>query len=612
MAKKSQTGERIVAPHECADGPSTGVGGGLHTAWWWGIAIVLILTFAAYAPTLRYQFVHDDRGQIVENPAAHSWRAVPTYFTAQVWAGVMPEELGNYYRPLFLVWVRVNDAVFGNNPWGWHLTTVLAHLLATLLVYLLALRLEIDDDVALLAALIFGLHPAHIEAVAWISGVTEPLLAILLIASFLAYLQTDNQAPRAFEWKLTSVGLFALALLEKETALILPGILFCYEWFHGAEWKQRLETRRSMAWCGNALAKSWPYFVVIALYVPARIHALKGFSHVVAPMTTEQMMLTWPALVEFWLRHLLWPVDLSTFYNLTVVVHPTFANFTLPAIVDFSVGAAVFAAVRNSRTAAFFAVWLVLPLVPLLNIRVFLRDDFAHDRYLYLPSAGFAVLVAMALKKVWERSLRRANVRAALLGTALCLAPVMGYGTIRESLHFKDNLTFFEYILARTPHNPYAESNYGILLAENGQYGAALERFRNVAKYHPDYQNAIYNLALTFYKMGDFPEAEEAFLRAIRVNPNKPDEYFYLGLTRFKTGRTAEAIDCLQQAIAIRPNGFAYHLALGVMLKSEKDTAGALREFEQELANNPGEPAAAEQVKEIESQLAAPPGTQAP
>ena len=88
--------------------------------------------------------------------------------------------VGNYYRPLFLLWLRINDAVFGNQAWGWHLTTILAHVLATLLVYLLAWRLGIGRDVALLAALIFGLHPAHIEAVAWISGVTEPLLGIYL------------------------------------------------------------------------------------------------------------------------------------------------------------------------------------------------------------------------------------------------------------------------------------------------------------------------------------------------------------------------------------------------------------------------------------------------
>src|SRR5271157_6349218 len=192
---------------------------------WKGIAVILALTFAVFAPTLRYQFVHDDRGQIVENPAVHSWRAVPTYFTSHVWAAVMPEELGNYYRPLFLLWLRINDAVFGNQAWGWHLTSILAHVLTTLLVYLLAWRLGIGTDAALLAALIFGLHPAHIEAVAWVSGVTEPLLGILLIASFLSYVQSRVEGARAPKWKIISLVLFALAILEKETALILPGLL---------------------------------------------------------------------------------------------------------------------------------------------------------------------------------------------------------------------------------------------------------------------------------------------------------------------------------------------------------------------------------------------------
>src|SRR5262249_30143212 len=152
--------------------------------------------------------VHDDRGQIVENPAVHSWHAVPTYFTAHVWSAVMPEELGNYYRPLFLLWLRINDAIFGKQAWGWHLTTILAHVLTTLLVYLLALRLGTGRGVALLATLIFALHPAHIEAVAWISGVTEPLLAILFIAAFLTYVESRDPRPHRNAWRLLSLILF--------------------------------------------------------------------------------------------------------------------------------------------------------------------------------------------------------------------------------------------------------------------------------------------------------------------------------------------------------------------------------------------------------------------
>ena len=568
-----------------------------------GMAIVLALTFAVYSQTLRYQFVLDDRGQIVENPAVHSWHAVPSYFTSHVWAAIYPEELGNYYRPLFLLWLRINDAIFGNQAGAWHLTTILTHLLTTFLVYLLVWRVGMGREVALLAALIFGLHPAHIEAVAWISGVTEPLLGILLIASLLCYLQSRLKSGRALKWQVISVVFFALALLEKETAVILVGFLLVYEWIYGPERGRPLTVRRVIAWCGGAIRKTWAYFFVILLYLPVRIHALKGFSHIVTPLSTAQLLFTWPPLIWFWIRHLLWPVGLSTFYDFPAVVHPTLRSFILPAILDVCTGIVLVACARRSRAVAFFATWLVLPLIPLLNIRVFLADDFAHDRYLYLPSVGLAVLVAMALKKVCVGQPRWLGMPASLLVAATCLAASLSYGTITESFYFSDNLTFYAYNLAKAPQNRINELNYATVLGEDGKYGPALAILTDMVNRYRDFWPATYNLAYTYYKLGRLPEAERYFLRAIRLNPHKPDPYLYLGMTRFKLGRTGEAIATVQQAIAIRPTGYGYHFALGVMLKTQGDLNGALREFQVELATNPGAQAAAEQVKEIKNQL---------
>jgi hypothetical protein len=570
---------------------------------WLGIAAVLVLTFAVYSPTLRYQFVHDDRGQIVENPAVHSWRAVPSYFTSYVWAGVLPGQLGNYYRPLFLLWLRINEVICGSHAWGWHLSTILAHLLTTFLVYLLAERVAISRDVALLAALIFGLHPAHIEAVAWISGVTEPLLGVLFIGSFLCYLQAQRGGERALRWKVSSLVLFALAMLEKETALIFAGLLAVYEWIAGPAWGGPLHPRKVLAWCGGAIRKIWPYLFLILLYLPARIHALKGFSHTVTPIGPEQVLLTWPSLVWFWIRHLVWPVGLSTFYDFPAVTHPALSDFTLPAILVVCTGIVLLACARRSRTVAFFAAWLVLPLIPLLNIRVFMADDFAHDRYLYLPSVGLAVLVAVALKKACVGQPRWLGMPVSLLVTATCLAAALGYGTFAQSFYFKDNLTFYAYNLAKAPHNRYGQVNYAAVLGEQGRYGPAWETLSDVVRRNPAFWPAVYNLAFTYYKLGNLPEAERYFLEAIRISPNRPDAYAYLGLTHFRMGRAEEAIADVRQAIAIRPNGSGYHFELGVMLKTQHDLKGALREFQTELANNPEERAAAEQVTEIENSL---------
>ena len=598
---------------------------------WKGIAVVLVLTFAAYIPTLRYQFVHDDRGQIVENPAVHSWHFVPSYFTSQVWAGVMPGELGNYYRPLFLLWLRINDAAFGNHAWGWHLTTVLAHVLATLLAYLLVLSLGVSGDAALVAALVFGLHPAHIEAVAWISGATEPLLGVLLIASFLSYIRWRRTS--RLNWRLASVALFALALGEKETAMIVPGLLLAYDWIFGSSLTGPPDDARPQSanttgqnddlfqWCVSALRRIWPYLLVILLYLPARVYALKALSHPMTPISKAQLAMTWPSLICFWIRHLIWPVGLSTFYDLPAVLHPTLRNFTFPLIFDVGAAALLVAVARRSRSAAFAAVWLVLPLIPLLDLRVFVADDFAHDRYLYLPSVGLAILAGLGLKKVcaggvqslsadlkvsatlWGRAARRLGMPAALLAASLCLAAVLGYGTVTQSFYFRDNLTFYAYNNSMAPHNLAAETNYGTILAERGMYAPALEKFNDVVDHNPTYWPAVYNLGLTHYKMGHLPEAEKYFLEAIRINPQKADEYFFFGMALFKSGRTDEAIAAARRAIALNPTGFAYHFALGVMLKAQGDLAGALREFKAELAVNPAQQAAATQIKEIQKQL---------
>ncbi len=567
-----------------------------------GIALVLALTFAAYSHTLHYQFVHDDGGQIVENPVVHSWRDVPGYFASHVWEGVDPEDLGNYYRPLFVFWLRINDAIFGNQPWGWHLTTILTHLLTTFLVYLLAGRL-VNRDVATLAALIFGLHPAHIEAVAWISGVTEPLLGIFLIGSFLCYLQSRRDDERVLPWKLASLALFALAILEKETAVILPGFLLVYEWVYRPEWGRPLQGRRVVDWCGGALRKTWAYFLLGLLYLPARIHALKGFSHTITPLSASQLLFTWPGLIWFWIRHLLWPVGLTTFYDMPAVVHPTLRNFILPAILDVCVGFALVAWARRSRATAFFATWLVVPFIPLLNIQVFAADDFAHDRYLYLPSVGLAVLAALLLRKVCRGQPRYWGLPASLLITVLCLATILSYGTVTASQYFRDNDTFYSYNISRAPHNRFVEIDYAIVLGEKGMYAPALERLTDVEKRYPNFWPASYNLAYTYYKLGQQPEAEKYFLEAIRIKPYKPDAFLYLGMTRFKMGQTPEAIAAVRQAIAIRPKGYAYHFALGIMLKTQGDLNGALREFRMELLNYPGERSAFEQVAEIENQL---------
>src|SRR5437588_6083524 len=184
----------------------------------------------AYLRAITFSFVLDDFGVIVINPWLESWRFIPQFFSSHVWASLGPNASGSYYRPLFLLWLSLNRHLFGLTPGWWHLAAIAAHLGCSYLVYLLAKRILGDEISAALSALLFAVMPSHIEAVAWVSGASEVLLALTFISSFLLYL--DSRKPRRFRVaKLSgSLLLYGAALLAKETAIILPILIFVHSW----------------------------------------------------------------------------------------------------------------------------------------------------------------------------------------------------------------------------------------------------------------------------------------------------------------------------------------------------------------------------------------------
>ena len=563
------------------------------------LAIVLGVTFLAYSRTLKYDFVYDDRGIILDNPDVHSWRYLPRYFAGHVWSGVMPRELENYYRPVFLVWFRLNDMLFGAHSSGWHFTTILLHLLVTLLVYRLAFRLTDDRLSSGIAALLFGLHPVHIEAVSWISGVTEPLLGALLLPAFLCYLRWRDGPAKGKRWLALSLAFFALAMLAKETALVLPAVILVYELL----FRPRREGRDAGRLLPGALRPVLPYLALLPPYVLVRGWALKGLSHIATPLPVTTLLFTWPSLLWFWARHLVWPVGLSTFYDLPAVSHPDARNFTLPAIGVLLLLLLLARLAQRSRAVAFACAWLVLPLLPVLDIRVFLRDNFAQDRYLYLPSIGLAIMGGLALRRLdFARFQFRGQPLLPLLLSAL-LGVVMTLSVAGQSAYFANENAFYTHNLQAVPRSKLVKANLGALWGEQGRYDEAVRLFQEILRDEPKDWSAAYNLGYTYYRLGKLDDAERYLRRAIALNPEKPDQFLYLGVTLFKRGRMAEAQAAIRRAILIRPNGHGYHFALGLVLKISGDVPGAVDAFRTELMYYPEESAARDQIAEIEARV---------
>ena len=172
------------------------------------LRIVLLLTFVSYLPAIAFDFVWDDRLLIVMNPWMESWRYVPAFFTKHMWAFDGFHIDANFYRPLFLLWLFLIKHSTGGAPGWFHLAAIGLHLCVIVEVYALTCLLTQEAGVAVIAAMIFALHPAKVEAVAWISGMTEVLCAVLLFATLICWLRWERSR-RAF-WRLSSLALFAL------------------------------------------------------------------------------------------------------------------------------------------------------------------------------------------------------------------------------------------------------------------------------------------------------------------------------------------------------------------------------------------------------------------
>lgn len=553
------------------------------------LAAVLAATTLAYLWTLHFGFVYDDLGQIVANPLIQSWHFLPQYFHGNVWMQQSP--LGNYFRPLFLLWLLINHTLFGPHPAFWHVTTVGAHLGATALVYVLALRLSRRQNVAAIAALIFGVHPAHVESVAWISGVTDALLALFLIPSFLAFM--NYREKRGAKWLGVSVGLYALALLTKETAVVLPALVVVYVLLCPDEpWKKKVT---------DAVVLALPFALITIPYIFLRASALHGVAHRTVDIPASISLFTLPSVLWFYVKHLIAPLRLSAFYDTPYVTHVSWKYFLAPLtalIISFALIAVAWWKSR-SPLVAFATAWIFIPLLPVLDLSLLPMGDFIHDRYLYLPLVGFALLAAMALAALDEKKIAGRPLGSTI---AVGVGIVLIFGTIVQSLPWIDDVPLYEHGMEIAPINDLPRNKLAATFVARGMYEKGIESYKFVLANDPDYWYANYRMGYAQYMLGRY-EAAEPFLRKAAYEEGAPDVLYYLGLnaTKLKQYDLAEA--ALTRAIQRNPQAPGYDFALGMAMKEQGKLDPALKLFEAELGHNPGDAGARAQVEELTARL---------
>jgi hypothetical protein len=583
-----------------------------------GVMEVLLcaLTALAYVGTLAFGFVYDDEPAIVRNSAIHAWRYVPSYFFPKAFAGPATTLTGGFYRPINFLWLRINHALFGLHPAGWHLAALACHVLTTYLVFAVGCKLLGDRKAAFVAGILFGLHPVHVENVAWLAAINDTLICALLLLSFLAFLR--YYSGRGKSWLVVSLSLSALALLTKETAGMFPFLIFAYAALFGARARgQSPELGKAVSHpskpkpglpgtpARQGARESAAYFAMGAAYLAVRWLVLPAAAPGAAsiPIRWTTMILTWPSVLWFDFRHLVLPIPSSEFYSLAYVTVFSFKHFVWPLLL---VLACVLAAAllirrsRHSRVGWFAFLWVMLLLAPSLYLRAIAFGDFLHDRFLYLPSVGLVFLVSLALAELPSRFLGRAGEGAKWVTVAL-LAGISFAGTVHHQLPWGSDLLLFEQGLKCAPGNNNVRDNLANALAKAGKYDRAIPLYLEVLHRDPRFWRSAYNLGYAYYRTGNFREAEYYLNRAIQIDRGDADQFLYLALTQLRQGKLAEARQNAELATAKAPSASGYHFVLGTILAADGERGRAIAEFQAELANHPENMQVQEELQRLQT-----------
>lgn len=525
------------------------------------LALVAIV-FAIYSPALNFQFILDDH-RFTQDHRIQFSGYVWDYFANFVWAqftGAPP----SFYRPIFLLWMRINFVLAGLSHWGWHLLSITKHVLVAALLGYLVWTLLRDRMAALLAATLFALHPAQTESVAWVT-VPDPLMSAAILGSLLLYLRyiqdraadpgitrirersrktASNRAPATNRtwWLIASAGCGLIALLAKETAVILPALIFAGAWVQPHS-QEAVSLRGkpqipSGVWSRTrvALGHSLPFVLVIFVYLLLRLNALGGrISSSTQHLPLKTLLLSWPATLWFYVKVLFWPVRSRAFADPTLVERFSVRAVLVPTVGLLSVAGVLlgvsFWVWKQSRRSpskekatglqiavVFGMLLLMLPVVLTLDLNALNPGDFLHGRYTYLPLAGLMLLAATA----WHLS---RHFRIPLLALAVILAIICSTLTLAQESQWRDDLTVFKMAHDLAPQNrPVARHladariREALLLNPEGKCDATFPLFEQVSRDFPDDWFAWAAMGNCWLQRNELSQAEAAFHRAVDIS----------------------------------------------------------------------------------------------
>ena len=579
----------------------------------WRFAIPILLAIAAYLNTLEFEFVWDDIYLILQDHTIKSPRYLGIIFQSDFFGHQEDDLVYGYFRPLVSLSYMLDYAIWSKNPFGFHLTNIILHAVATFLFSLSLTQLTQKRWVVSGASMLFAVHPIHVESVAWISGRTDILAFVFAMTALIAEVQACNRQRFHVFLHIAAPILFAMALLSKEMAVVMiPAIGIVRLHF----------LRHHIKRIAVGLI---PYVVILGLYLVWRFAVVR----VDIPAQSAEISLTDKALMMPWtvLRYLSWllvPIRQSAYVKNPYISGPTDPRLYLGIL---GVGAILYLVwrFRDKRPMVGAALLLGVTFLPILNLVAIsapLDMGFTMaERFLYFSSAPFSALAAAAIERL---SIRRAALSGFLVAGGAVIVFLASAATINRNRVWKDNEVFYTKTFERVPSalmmanlanhyiaigkwnkaqqtlkkaKKYFYNNYHYMAVQASfyvakrQYRDAVVLQQKIAKSVKRGRAVAYNnLAFLYRMLGDSDRAEALLSEVVYNKRGYGDVFYNLAEVYRAQKRFSDARRYYEKALMRRPDNLQYAGGLGNLLIEHNRLEEASTVYERQLEMHPDDP----------------------
>lgn len=573
------------------------------------ILCIVLITALAYANSLKNSFVWDDYIVVVENDFIKSWDNFyrlfdKSYLTRSSdidYLGRRDIGSGEFlYRPVSTFSYFIDFSIWKLNPFGFHLTNLLLHIINAILLFSLIMLITRIKAVAFLTSLLFAIHPVTTETVDVIAFRPNLLSLMFFLSAFILFIKCNQLSGKKQVYVyLLSLGSFLLAIFSKEMALIFPIILLCYDYFI-RKIPGNIFTHLKKYYMGYAGVL---FFCFLVKYIA--IGAVFKQPVMDAMQNLSINILTMSKVIATYIQWLVFPFN----------VHPTLPDdpafiahslFEPRVIISMALIAAMLAIAIKARNkvplVSFGIFWFFIALIPVANI-FYPLTNYMAARYLYLPTIGFVLVVSLLLVKCYGCMIFRiTSVMLQRISVTAVIIAIMSYAmfTAIRNFAFKNNAVFWMEMVENYPHNPLAHSSLAAAFNERGLFDKAIGEYKAALSLAPDYAKDYSDLGACYYKKGMFDAAIEQFKMALKLDPALISAFTNLGSVFGDKGLYQDAIGCFNKAIELDTKSLDAYNGLGVTYARIGEYVRAKKNWEKVLEIAPKNHEAQKNLEKLE------------